>query len=128
MSLKYNAARDAFGDGRMSWTAAKIVAQLVSAEYLATERHTDARDLKGLVGSPLVLSGKSIKDGWCTAAQMRFEQIRGGTVTALVIRRDAEAEHDKTLIVYLNDIKDFPMKTNGGDIVVDVPAKGLFRV
>lgn len=128
MSGKYNAARDAFGDGRLSWTGAKIVAQLVSAAYAFKETHTDARDLKGHVGKPVELTGKSIKDGYAKAANIRFNQVTGDDVVAIVLRRESAEERDKTLIVYLDQIAQFPMKPNGGDIVIDAPANGFFRV
>lgn len=128
MSGKYDLARELFGDGLLSWTKDRIVAQLVSAEYVYLAKHRDARDLRGLVGAAVVLNGKSIAGGWAKADTLLFRQVSGPEVVALVIRRDAAEEKRKSLIVYLDDIERFPMTPNGGDIEVEIPAAGLFRV
>lgn len=128
MNGKYDTARDAFGDGTLSWTKDRIVAQLVSAQYLYSARHRDARDLRGLVGEAVELSGKSIAAGWVKASSLVFRQVSGPEVVALVIRRQADEEMRKTLIVYLGDVDRFPIKPNGGDIQVDIPSGGIFRV
>lgn len=128
MSLKYNAGRDAFAEGRLSWSRDKIVAHLVSAAYVASDAHTDVRDLKGLIGEPVVLTGKSVRDGWLRAAKIIFQQVSGPDAVAIVIRRETAAERDKVLIGYLDDIEKFPMKLNGGDVEVLVPERGLLRI
>lgn len=129
MSLKYHAGRDGFADGRIAWTRDKFVAHLVSAAYVASETHTDARDLKGLIGEPVVLSGKSVRGGgWLRAAKIVFRQVSGPDAVAIVIRRDAGAERERTLIAYLDDIEKFPMKLNGGDVEIEVPETGLLRI
>jgi hypothetical protein len=131
MSGKYDVAREGFGDGTISWTKDKIVAQLVTREYVFDPKHKDARTLKGALGAPLTLSGKSIPGGWAKADNMIFKEMPGDgqiEVVAMVIRRDAKEENRKTLIVHLTDIEKFPMKPNGGDILIDVPASGLFRI
>lgn len=129
MSGKYDAARDAFGDGKLSWTRDRIVAQLVSADYAFNPRHTDRRDLKGLLGTPVVLTGRAMERGWAKALDIVFKQVSGGAdAAAVVIRRDGAEEKSTTLIVHLDQVEGFPMKTNGGDIIARVPAQGLFRV
>jgi hypothetical protein len=129
MSLKYDAAREAFGSGTLSWPKDTIVAQLVTRAYVADAKHGDARSLKGLAGAAVVLSAKSIPAGWAKCANLVFAQVPAGEeVVAIVIRREAKEENRKTLVAYLDDVPKFPMKPNGGDILVDVPAQGLFRI
>ena len=130
MSGKYNAAREAFGEGSLSWTRDRIVAQLVSAEYVFAESHTAARDLKGKVGEPVVLEGKSIKSGRARAAKLVFRQVTGSPVVAIVLHRAplAGSSQAGTLIAYLNGVDKFPMVPNGGHIEVDVPEQGFFRL
>lgn len=129
MSGKYDAGRDAFADGRLSWTRDKIVAHLVSAAYVFSAKHTDRRDLKGLVGDPVVLTGRSVSAGWVRAAAMTFKQVSGADVVGVIIRRDVlNDDKGSTLLAYLNEVDRFPMKTNGGDIEIRPPEQGLFRV
>jgi hypothetical protein len=128
VSGKYDFAREAFGKGELSWTADDIVAQLVSAQYLFSAAHRDSRDLRGLVGAALELTGKSINGGWAKCDKLVFRQVDGANVAAIVFRRAAQAEADTTLIFFHNEVANFPMVTNGGDIEVEVPARGIFRL
>ena len=127
MSGKYTEAREAFGAGDLSWTRDRIVAQLVSGAYVFAPVHRGAGALTGLIGEPVVLTGKSVKDGWASSARLTFRQVSGPDAVALVLRRDG-GEGQSTLIAYLDQIERFPMKLNGGDIAIDAPDKGFFRV
>lgn len=128
MSGKYDAAREAFGAGELSWTGNAIVAQLVSAEYAYDGSHRDARRLKGEVGEPVELTGKSIEAGYAKADKLVFRQVSGAAPVAIVFHRRAAAKADATLIFFQDNVINFPMPTNGGDIEVEVPPRGIFRV
>ncbi len=120
MSGKYLAARDAFGEGSLSWTNDTILAQLVSAAYSFNETDTA---LTGKVGTAVELTGKAFADGWARANGMVFKQVKGPSVTAIVFHRA-----DGLLIEYCDAVQDFPMVPNGGDIEVDVIEPGIFRI
>ena len=140
MSGKFNAARAAFGEGTLSWTRDRIVAQLVSAAYKFNEQHAVAASLTGKVGAAVELTGKSVTGkGWLRAANLAFPRVKGETVVAIALHRApaAGSAQQATLIVFLDDIhadpKDpssmaFPMVPNGGDILVSVPEQGIFRI
>lgn len=128
MSGKYTAAREAFGNGDLSWTRDRIVAHLVSADYVFAPLHTLADLQKDLIGEPVVLTAKSNTGGWLSSARLVFRQVSGPDAVAIVLRRDSALEKERTLIAYLNEIERFPMKLNGGDIQIDVPDKGYFRI
>jgi len=121
MSGKYNAARNAFAEKRLSWTQDRILAQLLSAEYRFREDHSPD-DLTGTVGEPIELSGKEVDDGWLFAATLKFEQVRGPEVLAIVFYSDS------LLIEYHNEIENFPMFPNGGDIEVSILRPGIVRI
>lgn len=126
MSHKYAAARQAFGEGALSWSNDKIVAQLVSAEYVCNPvAHRDAKSIKGAIGAPVELTGKSIKDGWAKAGSITFKAVSGPDAYAIVLHRAGE---EKTLIAYLDQIDRFPMKLNGGDVIIATPETGFFRI
>ena len=128
MSGKYDAAREGFGAGELSWTGDPIVAQLVSAEYAYDGSHRDTRRLKGEVGDAVELTGKSIEAGYAKADKLVFRQVSGQTPVAIVFHRQAAAKADATLIFFSDNVLHFPMPPNGGDIEVEVPPRGIFRV
>ena len=132
MSGKYTAGREAFGGGSLSWTADRIVAQLVGAGYRYNEGHGAESSLSAKIGAPAELSDKSIKRGYARCGQIVFERVSGNIqAAAIVIFRKplpGNAQPD-TLIVYLDGVNGFPITPNGGDILVDLPQeKGLFRL
>lgn len=126
MSGKYGAGRQRFGEGRLDWRSQPLVAQLVSAAYIFNPAHKTGADITGAVGKPVELTGKTIENGWAKCASIAFRDVKGEEVDAIVIRCDGPGE--QTLVVYLDAIDRFPMKPNGGDILVAVPPQGLFRL
>lgn len=129
MSGKYLAAREAFGEGALSWTRDRIVAQLVSAAYVFNELHAAAGDLAGQVGEPIELTEKSMTGGWAGAAKMVFPQVSGAEVVAVVFyRQPAGKKQASTLIACMDSVDNFPMTPNGGDIEIDIAGAGIFRL
>lgn len=130
MSGKYIAARDGFGAGSLSWTDDRIVAQLLSAAYRFDEEHTDASDLSGKVGAPIELTDKTLDEGCACCAKLLFREVRGDEVVAVVFHREptGRSKQSATLIVYIDNIANFPMMPNGGDIIIDIDDDGIFRV
>lgn len=126
MSGKYDAGRDALGSAEISWTAHAIMAQLVAETYAFDPAHGAPADIIGLVGKPVELAGKSLERGWARANNIIFRQVTGARVGAIVLWR--ENAGGQTLIAHIDGIHRFPMTPNGGDIRIDVPAQGLFRI
>lgn len=130
MSGKYDYGRELMADGSLSWTRDRIVAQLVSREYAFDVRHRDARSLKGLLGTAVVLANKSVPAGWAKSDHLVFKEVSGkpdDEAVAMIFRRDSKEAARSTLIAYLDSFDRFPMRLNGGDILVDMPAPGFFR-
>jgi hypothetical protein len=125
MSGKYTAARQAAGEARLSWVGDRVVAQLVSAEYIFNAGNKSAADIKGAVGAAVEITGKTLEGGWAKCSALTFPKVKGAEVLGMVVRLDSGGE--TTPIVYLDGIESFPMRPNGSDIVVAVPAQGLFR-
>lgn len=129
MSGKYIAAREQLGAGSLSWTGERILAQLVSDAYQFDERHHSAADLTGKIGEPVELTGKSVSGGWAHCANLEFRQVRADRdAVALVVYRAGSKSRPATLIVHLDQIDSFPLRPNGGNILLEVSAdQGLFR-
>lgn len=125
MSGKYLVARNAFGDGDLSWSRDTIVAQLLSARYAFDERHekVPADGFDGFVGNPLQLTNRRMNEGWCTCDEMVFGQVRGAVIVAILFYRMT----DGLPIEYHTAADKFPITPNGGDIHIDVAAPGIFR-
>lgn len=131
MSGKYDSARQGFGDGSLSWTKDKFIAQLVTAGYVFDAKHANAQSITGAIGVGISISGRQIPAGWAKCDQLIFKAVPGDgqtEVVAIVIHRESKESAHETLVVYLSDISNFPMRPNGGDIIIDVPSPGLFRV
>src|SRR5512141_1322519 len=111
MSGKFLAARDAFGEGTLSWTDDDIRAQLVSGAYVFDEA---SQRLSNTVGDSVPVTGRTMANGWARAAQMLFRQVKGPVVKGVVFYRN-----DGLLIMHCDNVQDFPMQPNGGDILVD---------
>lgn len=126
MSGKYTAGRQRFGEARLDWRTQNMVAQLVSVGYIFNPAHKTGADIKAAVGKPEPLTGTLIENGWAKCNTMTFRQVRGEEVGGVVIRCDGPSEH--TLICFIDGLENFPMKPNGGDIIVTVPPQGLFRL
>ena len=124
MSGKYDAGRDGFGAGNISWTRDRIMARLVSAAYQFDPSHTDLARIEGFVGPAAEVTGRSLSRGWAKANTIVFSQVRGSPVAGMIVWSEAGS----TLIFHHDQIDNFPMKTNGGDIHVDIPEKGLLRI
>lgn len=126
MSGRYDAGRDAFGEGKIRWSGDTIMAQLVSAEFAFNPSHRDPAEIKGRVGSAVGLRDKSIERGWTKAGSITFPQVKGPKVTGIVLWHAGEP--DSTLLAHLDEISGFPIHPNGGDIHIDAPMNELFRI
>ena len=135
MSGKTDAARQAFGEGTLSWTRDRLFAQLLTAEYQYSDAHTSATQLTGRLGAPVELTGKTIARGHARCATIVFGKIKGDQpAVAYAIYRDRP--NAQLLVAYIDAITGFPMMPNGGDIVVDPPdpseerlaGAGIFRI
>lgn len=123
MKLRYNSCREAFGEGRLNWPADDIVAYLLANEYRpkATDRFT--KELTGVIAGPEPLRGRSIADGYAKADPALFRRVKDDRdASAVVIAR-----RDSVLIAFSDEIDEFPMKLNGGDILVKFEPF-LFRI
>ena len=119
MSGKYLAGRDALAAG--AWLNRDVFAQLISGDYVFSEDH-DISDLSGFVGDEIAVTGRRFLDGWAQCDELKFQQVSGGNVAAIVFHTD------RILLEYHDAIEGFPLTTNGGDIEVEILQPGIFRL
>jgi len=114
MKLRYPAGRQAFGEGRIDWTKTAIVAYLVDGGYKASPKHRTVTDLAGVIQGPVEVTGRSIEDGYAKSERIRFAGVRGERPASAVVI----AKRDAALIAYSDEVANFPVQPNGGDIDV----------
>jgi len=114
MKLRYPAGRQAFGEARINWPKGAIVAYLVSEEYHASDKHRGVGDLRGVVAGPIDVEKRTIVDGYAKASPMKFQRVRADRKAVAVVI----SEKNGTLIAYSDEVRNFPVQPNGGDIDV----------
>lgn len=129
MSGRYSEGREAAADGNISWSRSEIVACLVSQAYVFSPDHrASTRPLRDVVLAETAVPERVVEvGGWLKCGRLVFKQVpakAGARAAAVVFKMTGE---DGTLIFYCNEVANFPMVPNGGDIEIDVPERGLFR-
>lgn len=130
----YDAGREAFLDGTISWSSDDIKVVLVdAADYtvnLAT--HTALSDIPaaGRVATSANLTSKTVTAGVADAADVTLSAVSGDESEALVIYKDSGVESTSTLIAYIDTATNLPVTPNGGDITIqwDSGANKIFKL
>lgn len=115
MKHRYASGRQAFGEKRLSWAQDAIVAYLVDDSYIASDRHRGVADLAGhIIAGPTEAPERSIVDGYAKAGTTRFARVASSRKAAAIVF----AARAGVLIAYCDEVGQFPMQPNGGDIEV----------
>ncbi|TAK45251.1 MAG: hypothetical protein EPO27_10550 [Betaproteobacteria bacterium] len=114
MKLRYPAGRQAFGEARLNWAKDDIVAFLVGANYRVSETHRAVADLKAVVHGPVAVENRTITDGFARCNRIRFPGVKGEAKAHAVVI----AKRGGVLVAYSDEVANFPVQPNGGDIDV----------
>lgn len=117
----YDAGREAFLDGNISWSSDTIKVVLIdTGEYTVDlEIHDNLDDVAGAARiATATLASKTVADGIADAADVTFSSVSGAQSEALIIYKDSGVEGTSTLIAYLDTGTGLPVTPNGGDISV----------
>ena len=98
--------------------------------YTYNSAHQYYSDLSGIVGTEVELSTKTYTNGVLDAADITFSAVSGSTVEAIVLfRKNAGANTTWRLIAYMDSgYTGLPVTPNGGDIIVQWNASGIFAL
>lgn len=98
--------------------------------YTYNSAHQYYSDLSGIVGTEVELGTKTYTNGVLDAADITFSAVSGSTVEAIVLfRKNAGANTTWRLIAYMDSgYTGLPVTPNGGDIIVQWNASGIFAL
>lgn len=118
--------------GATNFMAHAIAVAIVPAGYTYSNAHEYLADVGALVGSPVVLTNKSINGGVFDADDAAFGALAPGSIAkALVLFKNTGDPATSPLLCYLDEVVGFPFQTNGGDVGIpwsDGPSKILSLV
>lgn len=130
----YDAGREAFLDGNISWSTDDIKVVLVDTnDYtvdLAAHDFLDDIPAAARVATSGNLASKTVTDGVADAADVTLSSVTGDESEALVIYKDTGVESTSNLIAYIDTATGLPVTPNGGDITItwDGGANRIFRL
>ena len=98
--------------------------------YTYNATHQYYSDLSGIVGTGVELGTKTYTNGVLDAADSTFTAVTGATAEAIVLyRKNAGANTTWRLVAYIDSgFTGLPVTPNGGDIVVQWNASGIFAL
>lgn len=130
----YDAGREGFLTGDISWTSHTIKAILVdTANYsvsLSADNNLDDVPSGARIGTAVTLTGRTAAAGIADAENTTFPLVTGPTAEALVIFRDTGVEETSRLIAYIDSAGGLPAQPNGTnvEIVWDNGTNKLFKL
>jgi hypothetical protein len=130
-SAIYPKAKEAFMKGDIDLENDTIRAVLIdTGTYTYDGAHDFYNDLSGVVGSESGTFGsKTFTNGVFDAADITFTAVTGNTAEALVIFKDTGNVATDALIAYIDSAASgLPATPNGGDIVIQWNASGIFAL
>lgn len=127
----YDLGREKFLKGSISYNTDTIKAALVKSAYtpnLAT--HEFLSDLgANVLNTAQTLASKTTVAGAADAADVTFSAVTAGdTGSYVAIYKDTGTGSTSPLIALFDTLTGMPVTTNGGDIVIQWNASGLFKL
>lgn len=113
-----------------SLTGTVKVALVDTGTYTYSATHEFLTSLTGVVGTAQTIGAtKSYTNGVFDGSDVTFPTVSGATVEALVIYIDTGVAGTSRLVAYLDTgVTGLPVTPNGGDIVVQFNASGIFAL
>lgn len=127
-------ARQQFLGGDTAWDSDTFKVLAVDSGYTYSAAHDFLNDVGAgaRIATSAALSGKGIVDGYATAIDATLAAVPSGdTITGFWVFKDTGVESTSTLVAWYDTKADstaISIATNGGDIIVDWAALGLFRL
>lgn len=105
------------------------VALVDTGTYTYSAAHQFLSSLSGVVGTAVTLGTKTYTNGAFDAADTTFTAVSGATAEALVIYIDTGVAGTSPLVAYIDTgATGLPVTPNGGDIIIQWNASGIFQL
>jgi hypothetical protein len=105
------------------------VALVDTGTYTYNAAHQFYSSVSGVVGTPVTLGSKTVTNGVFDAADPTFSAVTGNTAEALVFYVDTGSAATSPLLAYMDTgVTNLPVTPNGGDIVLNFNASGIFAL
>lgn len=130
----YDAGRQAFLDGDISWRDDNIKAILIDvADYTVNlSTHNALDDVPGAARVSISpnFTTKTSTAGVADADNVTWSSVTGDPCEAIVIYKDSGVESTSLLIAYIDTATGLPVTPSGGDIVIswDNGANKIFKL
>jgi hypothetical protein len=127
MSHVYPLGKQAFESAQINLPADTIKVVFLSASYVYDPAHQFYSNLTGIIGAPsIALTAKTVTNGVFDAADVTLVAVpSGNTVTQVVGFKDTGVVGTSPLIWVHEGLSQL---TNGGDILVQWNASGIFAL
>lgn len=132
MNALYDEGRRRFLEGDIDWINQNIAVALVDVnDYtvdLANDDFLSDVPIGARIATSTNLSSKTSTAGVADADDATFALVTGDDVTAAVIFQNSGLDTTSPLIAYLDTVAGFPFTPNGGNIVLQWSASGIFKL
>lgn len=97
--------------------------------YTYSATHQYLSSVSGIVATSGNLASKTITDGVFDAADVTFTGVSGSSVEAIILYEDTGVAGTSQLIAYFDTgVTGLPVTPNGGDIIIQWNASGIFAL
>lgn len=129
----YDAARESFLKGEISFSTDDIRAKLVASTYTANlSTHSTVADLgANVVATSSTFTGRDTAAGVASANNITFSTVSGAECSSVVLFKYVVGDGTDKLIAYIDQATSgLPVTPNGGDINVtwDTGANKIFKL
>ena len=117
--------------GNYSLSAAVVKVLLVDTlSYTYNTAHEDVNDISAgaKVFESQALTGKTFTDGTFDAADKTLTAVTGNQSEALILFVSGTSSASSELICYIDSGTNLPVTPNGGDIIIQWNASGIFSL
>lgn len=133
MNSLYTKGKEALLNGSIIWTTSNMKAMLIDTSLytanLTTDQYLSDIAAGARVASSPLLATRTATGGVADAADPTISSVTStGDVSAFVIYNDTGSASNSQLLGYFDTATGLPFTPNGGDVVLNFNASGLFSL
>jgi len=108
---------------QIDWVGDTLKAHLMDDAYVPNFSTNDYRDdIAAHIVSTVTLASKSATGGVFDAADIVFPSVTAGSdCNAVVFSHEGGTDATSALLLYVDEITNFPVSTSGGDVTLALP-------